>query len=111
MYKQKNRQRINMQEYNYTPNNSLNTPISFEEVKKFIRNLKNRKSTVIDQIPNEALNKPDVILMLHALFSKCFQTCVLPLVWLKAIITPVPKVQVKIHMFHLIIEVLVYCHV
>ncbi len=73
-----NRKETNMQEYNYTPNNSLNTPISFEEVKKFIRNLKNHKSTAIDQIPNEVLNKPDVILMLHALFSKFFQACVLP---------------------------------
>ncbi len=74
-----------MQEYNYTPNDSLNTPISFEEVKKFIRNLKNCKSTGIVQIPNEVLNKPDVILMLHALFSKSSQTFVLPSVWLKAI--------------------------
>ncbi len=29
--------------------------------------------------------------MLHGLFSKYFQTCVLPSVWLKAIITHVPK--------------------
>ncbi len=33
--------------------------------------------------------------MLHALFSKFFQTCVLPSVWLKAIITPVPKSSSK----------------
>ncbi len=33
--------------------------------------------------------------MLHALFSKLFQTCVLPSVWLKAITIPVPKSSSK----------------
>ncbi len=33
--------------------------------------------------------------MLHVLFSKCFQNCVLLSVWLKDIITPVPKSSSK----------------
>ncbi len=49
----------------------------------------------IDQIPNEVLNKHDVMFILFQLYVKCFDSGLVPSLWLKAIITPIPKSSTK----------------
>ncbi len=53
--------------------------------------LQANKATGIDNIPNFVLKNLDVLHILHQLFSKLFESCILPLVWLKSVINPIPK--------------------
>ena len=76
---------------NYEMNDYINEPISYHEVEYVIHNLKTKKATGFDGIPNEVLKHTDVQHILFNLFSKCFDYCILPSTWLKAIITPIPK--------------------
>ena len=75
----------------YEENPELNGPISFDEIQKIINKLKLNKSSGIDQIPNEVLKNHDVILLLYNLFTKCFEFSIVPTMWLKALISPIPK--------------------
>ncbi len=75
----------------YEENPELNGPISFDEIEKIINKLKINKSSGIGQIPNEVLKNHDVILLLHNLFTKCFEFGIVPTIWLKALISPMPK--------------------
>ncbi len=49
----------------------------------------------IDKIPNEVLKKHDVMLILFQLYVKCFDSGLEPSLWLKAVITPIPKSSTK----------------
>ncbi len=53
------------------------------------------KSVGIDQISNEVLKKNDIMLILFQLYVKCFDSGLVPSLWLKAIITPIPKSSTK----------------
>ena len=79
----------------YIMNSELNENISYDEVEKVIGGLKNKKSFGFDGIPNEALKQPDVVKLLYNLFNKCFHLHIMPSIWLKAIITPIPKSSTK----------------
>ena len=72
-------------------NRALNLPISFQEVQYMLNKLKKNKATGIDNIPNEMLMNNDVVKILFNLYSKCFETSVIPSDWHKAIISPIPK--------------------
>ncbi len=79
----------------YVQNPKLNGPLSFNELEYMINKLKKNKSVGIDQIPNEVLKKDDVMLILFQLYVKCFDSGLVPSLWLKPIITPVPKGSTK----------------
>ena len=72
-------------------NTGLNQSISQDEVNKAVRKLKNNKAVGPDCIPNEVLKHPNVLVFLHKLCQFCFENKTVPVVWTKAIISPVPK--------------------
>ncbi len=84
-----------MSHNDYNSNPELNRPLSFDEIEKTVLRLKNKKASGIDCIPNEVLKKHDVMLLLYNLFTKYFEYCILPTIWLKSIISPVPKSSSK----------------
>ena len=76
---------------NYESNIVLNQKISIHEIEKVVGKLKEGKSPGPDMIPNEVVKCPDIKLLLYRLFSYCFENSMVPSVWLKAIIKPIPK--------------------
>ena len=76
---------------NYESNYFLNDVISFAEVVKCIYNLKDNKAYGPNQIPNEILKTHKLDILLYNYFRLCFENTCTPSVWLKAIITPIPK--------------------
>ena len=76
---------------NYESNYLFNNVISFAEVVKCINNLKNNKASGPDQILNEILKSHKLDILLYKYFRVCFENTCTPSVWLKAIITPIPK--------------------
>ncbi len=92
---QKNNREMEMNMPDYTSNPELNRPLSFDEVEKAVWKLKCGKSSGIDCIPNEVLKNHGVMLVLYNLYVKCFEYGKIPAIWLKAIISPVPKSSTK----------------
>ena len=84
-----------MENSEYEENPELNRPLSFDEIEYVVNKLKQNKATGLDNIPNEVLKNHDVMQMLYNLFRKCFEFGIIPSVWLKAIITPIPKSSSK----------------
>ena len=72
-------------------NDFINKPISFQEVEQITNSLKLNKACGFDGIPNEVVKNKDVVLYLWKLFNILFDDSLIPSVWLKAIITPIPK--------------------
>ena len=70
---------------------TLNTHILLEKVEKAISHCKNNKAPGIDQIPNEAIKNPSITKLLHTLFVYCFNNSVVPKMWLRSLIKPIPK--------------------
>ena len=75
----------------FEPNIALNESISLDEVEKVLLKLKNRKSVGIDNIPNEVLKCPQIIMLLYNLFNTCFNLGIVPSLWNQSIIKPIPK--------------------
>ncbi len=75
----------------FISNPQLNLPISMDKIKSFVGKLQVNKATGLDNIPHFVLNNPDVLHILYQLFSKLFESCILPSVWLKSVINPIPK--------------------
>ena len=69
----------------------LNSHITPQEVHLAVRKLQNNKSVGLDRIPNEVLKMPGILQTLSLLFNNCFTHSYVPDVWLKSLITPVPK--------------------
>ena len=69
----------------------LNDHISIFEVKKVIDDAKRGKSVGIDELPSEVLKNDISVSFLHVLFNICFVTGIVPSVWNKSIINPIPK--------------------
>jgi hypothetical protein len=80
-----------MDDPQYESNIMLNCPIAFDEVVKCINRLKCNKAVGIDCIPNEVLKQPGIHVIIYRLFNCIFNTNVMPSVWLKGIIHPIPK--------------------
>ena len=68
---------------------------SILEVKKAVRSAKRGKSCGFDEIPSEVLNNDASIYFLHVLFNVCFNKGVVPAVWGKCVIKPIPKASSK----------------
>lgn len=76
-------------------NDMVNADISYDEIEKLVNKAKNNKSVGIDNIPYEVLKHHDVIMVLFQLFQSYFKYGKIPSIWLKAIITPIPKSAMK----------------
>ncbi len=70
-------------EYNYD--------ISLNEVKCVTRKAKNNKAVGLDYIPYEVFKNEQSLSILVSLFNKIFVTHLIPCIWRKAILRPIPK--------------------
>ncbi len=75
-----------MESENFASNLELNFPITINEVESFVSKLGDNKATGLDSIPNFVLKNQDVIKIPYYLFSKLFDGCMLPSMWLKSVI-------------------------
>ena len=80
----------------YKENIYLNYTIDRSEVEHVVYGAKSGKAVGPDKIPNDVLKHPFIITIiiidiLHKLFNYCFDTGIIPSIWRKAIITPLPK--------------------
>ncbi len=75
----------------FISNPQLNLPISMDEIKSFGDKLQVNKATGVGNIPYFGLKNSDILHILHQLFSKLFESCILPSVWLKSVINHIPK--------------------
>jgi len=80
-----------MNNYMYEENAAINGEITFNELYTTSGKLKNSKACGIDGIPNEILKNPNITPILIALMNMCFYKNVLPSLWAKSIIRPIPK--------------------
>ena len=80
-----------MSDPNYESNITLNHKISIHEIEKVVGKLKQGKCPGPDMIPNEVIKCPEIKLLIYKLFNYCFENSMVPSVWLKAIIKPIPK--------------------
>ena len=71
--------------------NSMNNPLTLDEVTKAVYGLRNHKASGIDSIPAECLKNGPVINLLFKIYSYCFQKSIVPDYWLKGIIHPIFK--------------------
>ena len=85
----------NMKDPLYDETRSSNIPISRDEIEKVVFRAKNGKSVGPDKIPYEILKFPSVIDALYSLFNFCLDSGLIPSIWRKAIITPIPKDSTK----------------
>ena len=69
----------------------FNEHISIFEVKKSFRLAKNGKACGIDESPVEVLRNDTSVSFLHVLFNVCFDKSIIPSMWNKCIINPIPK--------------------
>ena len=69
----------------------LNSDITLQEVKKVVLKTKRNKACGIDKIPYEVLKNEKMISLLTNLYQACFKFRIIPQVWLKALIIPIPK--------------------
>ena len=80
---------INEPEYNQ--NNFLNDNFSFDRIFHIICKLNKNKAVGIDLIPNDVLKNVDVGIILTKYFNLLFKTGIVPSLWLKSVINPIPK--------------------
>ena len=78
-----------------TNEGAMNSPKLLSEVEQALKLCKDKKATGLDNIPNELLCDKNVINLLHSLFHVCFQGGIVPNIWKKAIIHPIPKTKVQ----------------
>ncbi len=69
----------------------MNEPISLQEVSKVVKLAKTNKAAGCDGLPNEVFKNDSSIQMLHKLYNHCFTSGLIPSVWKKALIKPIPK--------------------
>jgi hypothetical protein len=76
---------------NSNQNCSFNGQISLLEVRNAILQAKNGKASGFDDIPAEVLKNDTAISFLHVFFNLCFNNGIVPSIWGKCIINPIPK--------------------
>ena len=69
----------------------FNEHISIFELKKALDNSKKGKACGVDAIPSEVLCNDTSVSFLHVLFNICFDKGIIPSLWNKCIINPIPK--------------------
>ena len=73
----------------------LNADISLEEVHNALQRAKDNKATGCDDIPSEVLKNTNTANILVKLFNTCFVNSIIPNVWKRSIINPIPKSSSK----------------
>jgi len=73
----------------------INEEITVDELNKAVNRLKLKKATGIDSLPNEILKHNNLQECLLRLFQACFKHGVVPNIWRKALIKPIPKSSSK----------------
>ena len=73
----------------------MNYEFSFEEITARIKRLKNYKAVGAALIPNEVLKQRCIINVLLNFTNICFLNKIMPSVWQKALISPIPKSSLK----------------
>ena len=84
-------QQMREQLENNTPNDVINTPITADEVKRAVKKAKSKKAVGIDNLPYEILKNPQSLTLMVELFNKIFSYKIIPSLWRKTIIKPIPK--------------------
>ena len=74
---------------------SYNSPFTLEELNKICMKLKQNKAVGPDMIPNEILKRDGIRKLLLRFINYCFLNNVIPSVWRKSLITPIPKSSSK----------------
>ncbi len=69
----------------------MQQPITLQEMKLALTRAKNSTLPCFDCIPVEVLRNSTTMEFLLHLYNKCFDTSLVPDVWQKGIITPIPK--------------------
>ena len=76
-------------------NDPLNKPIMYDEVEKVLNKLKSNKLAGWDNIPYEVIKNKSIYLLLVKYFQKCFDSSFVPSIWLKSVVSPIPKSGTK----------------
>ena len=76
---------------NFSQHDRLNKSITREEIQKAVNNLKKGKAVGPDLLPNEILIHANVQTFVLNLIQFCFDNSIVPTMWKKAIINPIPK--------------------
>ena len=66
-----------------------------DEIHLACSRLKSKKAVGLDRIPNEVLMNSSLQGALHLFFNLCFTHHIVPKIWQKAIISPIPKSSLK----------------
>ena len=80
---------VNMHEHQTVP--VLDRDISIQEVRLALARAKNGKAMGFDEIPVEVMRNEHAIQCLHRLFNFCFHNGIIPEMWTRGIINPIPK--------------------
>ena len=88
-----NDEEIHLNDEQYRNESILNDPISMEEIRSSIKNLKSNKSGGTDQILNEyIINSQELLLpVFHKFFNIIFDSAIIPDVWTQGMIIPLYK--------------------
>ena len=78
-------------DYDIENEDIMNGDITLEEVRKAISKAKNRKSPGIDGLPNEVYKNEQSLKLIHGLFSFCYRNSLVPSIWQKSVVKPIPK--------------------
>ena len=79
----------------FDENEEINNSLTIEEVKLAVNKLKVGKACGVDCIQNELLKQEELLTVLWKLLCLCFDKSIVPSIWLKAIISPIPKCATK----------------
>ena len=74
-----------------SPSQFLNRDVDIEEMSKYIKKCKNNKAPGLDALMYEVLKNNSSIKALTTLMNKCLDAGIIPSVWAKGIISPIPK--------------------
>jgi len=83
--------RLKKKNANLNTENSLNSNININEVNKAINKFKNNKSPGYDMIQNEVLKNISIRTLICKVLNLCFLSGIVPSLWLKGVIVPIPK--------------------
>ena len=67
----------------------------YDEVEKVLNKLKSNKLAGWDNIPYEVIKNKSIYLLLVKYFQKCFDSSFVPSIWLKSVVSPIPKSGTK----------------